>query len=241
MNPKYATTLANAANAAQTGLGGSPNGNSPEIQHIQNLAAIQFRAGGVTGAQNAFGGEANNVTDRDTAARALAYAQQEAARKVQEMKDKMAADLADPNNYVRSVAQDGGYNFYKPDGTPITVQEYSQATGKQINKALEGSNSRQDLEFTSEYDKLKQYGAALAGDSDAATKFKEKNGDWLNKPGNKDMSYTDVVSNFKKYYNSYFQLGQDISNSGAMRNNANTTLSPGGWLGAGNVRGINYK
>jgi len=210
MNPTYGTALARAASAAQPGLAGSPNGNSAQIQHLQNLGALQFRAGGTSLATNAFGGEASSVADQEEAARQAAEAAADAEAKKQAIRDKIKAELTDPDNYVRSVSEDGGYNFYRPDGTPITVQEYSQATGKQIDKALEGSNNSVDNQFTEDYKRLKEYGAAMAGDEDARKAFTESKAGkaFLANPENKNKTYAEIVAEFKKHYSSYMQPQQ---------------------------------
>jgi len=210
MNPTYGTTLAQAANAAQTGIGNSPNGNAADIQHIQNAAAIDFRAGGVTGAQNAFGGAADTATKQATAARALAYSQEADARKIQAVKDSMASALTDPKNYQKQVSADGGYNFFKPDGTPISVLEYSQAVGKQVPDVLKGSQSSQDAQFTSDYKNLKLYGAAMTGDKtslDAFTASKEGKA-FIANPNNANKTYSEIVAAFKNHYGGYLQPDQ---------------------------------
>jgi hypothetical protein len=243
MNPQYGTTMANAARA-NANFSGSPSmgqGNDAQIQNIQNLAQIDFRAGGSGRAMGAFGGEAANTADREEAARRAAQAAAEHALKLKTIQMEKDAALNDPKNYIRSVSADGGYNFYKPDGTPISVQEYSQVTGKQIDKALEGSNNPKDQEFGNSYKALMNYGRAMAGDDDAVTAFKDsKEGkSFLSKPENKEMPFADVVRAFNKNYSNYMQpsQGQAILDRG--KNYANQAITnQGNWAGANWLRGI---
>lgn len=240
MNPQYRTSLAAAA-SSQPNLGGSPNGNSAQIQNLQNLAATGFRSDAVDKATGGFIGDANATVAAEAAQRAAANAAADRATALKKLKDKIAADLVDPANYIKQVSADGGWNFYKPDGTPISVLEYSQVVGKQVPDVLSGSTSQQDSEFKTDYEKLKEYGAALAGDDDAMSKFKEKNTDWLAQPGNSNKTYAEIVKDFHTYYGGYLQPSQSVANEQAVTNNANTTLTPGGWLGIGNRNGVNYK
>ena len=216
MNPQYGTTLANAATSSAN-FGGSPSmgqGNDAQIQNLQNLAQIQFRAGNAGNTMGVFGGAASNAADIEEAKRKAAEAAAEAAMKIRHMKEKVAeeesAALLDPKNFVRTVSDDGGYNYFAPDGTPITVQQYSQATGKQIDKALEGSNNPKDAKFITDYKTLLTYGKAISGDNDSVKKFTDSDEGklFLSNPNNKNKTYAEVVSAFKNHYGSYMQPNQ---------------------------------
>lgn len=206
MNPTYGTDLAKAA-AYQPNLGGSPNGNSAQMQNLQNLAASGFRSSMVDKTTGGFIGNANQVIAEQAAARAAAASAANAEERKQAVRDKMAADLADPKNYIKQVADDGGWNFYKPDGTPISVLEYSRVVGKQVPDVLSGSQNQQDADFADSYKSLLEYGRALQGDDAAVTAFKtSKNGkDFLSNPENKNQTYETVVAAFNKNYGKYLQ------------------------------------
>ena len=228
MNPTYGSALASAA-STNANLGGSPNGTDPQMQHLQNLAQIRFKDAASTMALGAYGGEAGNTADLAKAkfeADAAAAAGAARANAIK-AKDKEQYDLSmsDPKNYQKQISADGGYNFFKPDGTPITVLEYSQATGKQVPDALSGSQSAQDAQFASDYKKLKEYGSAMAGDQKAVDAFKKANSDWLSTPGNGNKTYSEIVGDFKNYYGSYLQPTQDVSNAQGATKNGNTILS----------------
>jgi hypothetical protein len=197
------------------------------------------------------------VADQEEAARRAAEAAADAEAKRQAIKDKIQEELNNPDSYVRSVSEDGGYNFYKPDGTPITVQEYSQATGKQIDKALEGSNNPKDNEFSDAYKSLMEYGRALNGDNEAVKAFKEsKNGkDFLSNPENKNQTFETVVAAFQKRFGQYLQPSQldnlTSTNSGG-RNITQDAADMGtsdfltgnfltNWLGRYKKENVNYR
>lgn len=210
MNPTYGTDLAKAA-AYQPNLGGSPNGNSAQMQNLQNLAASGFRSAMVDKSMGGFIGSANQAVDEAAIARAAAAANANAEEKKQAIRDKMAADLADPANYIKQVAADGGWNFYKPDGTPISVLEYSRVVGKQVPDVLSGSQNYKDSEFADSYKSLLDYGKSMMiGDAESIKAFKEsKNGkDFLSRPENKNQTYATVVAAFNKNFEKYLQPNQ---------------------------------
>jgi len=222
MNPTYGSSLANAA-STNANLGGSPNGSDPQMQHLQNLAQIRFKDAASTVALGAYGGEAGNTADLAKAkfeADAAAAAGAARANAIK-AKDKEQYDLSmsDPKNYQKQIAADGGYNFYKPDGTPITVLEYSQAVGKQVPDVLKGSQSSQDSQFAADYKNLKLYGAAMTGDKtslDAFTSSKEGKA-FIANPNNANKTYSEIVAAFKNHYGGYLQ--PDQANSMKSTNN----------------------
>lgn len=250
MNPQYASAVAAAA-ASQAGLGGSPNGDAGNIQHLQNLAQLQFRGGQTQAAVGGLSGDASNVASNNAAAASASAAAADNSAKATEIqraaKAKYDEAMSDPNNYTRTVAKDGGYNFFNPAGQPITVAQYAQGSGKQIPEALKGSNNQQDTQFTNDYQKLIDYGHALAGDKTALDKFKASNSDWL--AANSNKTYADVVGDFKDHYGNYMQPNQ--TNTFQDKNVAgqpivNDTASPvgvGNWLGdfLQQRSGVNYR
>ncbi len=207
MDPRLAAALT-APSAANYNLGGSPNGNSAEIGNLQNLAQLQFRAGAAGNAMGMTGATAGANADREEADRRAANQAADNAAKIKAIQDQAAAELTNPENYQRTVSDDGGYNFFDPSGNPISVREYSKATGKQIDKALEGSNNPNDTKFSDEYKTLMDYGRALAGDEDSVNKFKkDKKYEGFLK-AYQDKPYGQVVTDFKKSWEGYMQPNQ---------------------------------
>lgn len=208
MNPKYASSLGAAA-AVQPNLA-NPAVNTPQMQNLQNLAAIQFRAGGSDVAQGAFGGEASATADAEAAARAAAQAEEERKLRLRQVELAKQEAENDPKNYTRAVSVDGGYDFYNAKGEKISVGEYSRATGKQIPTALEGSQNQNDTKFSEDYKTLLTYGKAMAGDDDSIKEFtkSEAGKKFLANPDNKNKTYAEVVAAFRNHYDKYMQPGQ---------------------------------
>lgn len=255
MDPRLAAALANPS-TANYNLGGSPNGSSTEIGNLQRLAQINFRAGAAGNAMGMTGATAKANSDIEEGQRKAAEAAAEAAAKVKAIREKAKAEyeaaLSDPDNFKREVSDDGGYNFFDPTGKPISVREYSKATGKQIDKALEGSNNPNDAKFTSEYKTLMDYGRALAGDEDSIKKFKEDEKYKGFLEAYKDKPYGQVVTDFKKAWDGYMQpnqLDQLPATGAGGRNIQSDAISPDGpanpimdWLlNRQRQRGVNYR
>lgn len=253
MNPQYASAVAAAA-ASQAGLGGSPNGDAGNIQHLQNLAQLQFRGGQTQAAVGGLSGDASNVASNNAAAASASAAAADNSAKATEIqraaKAKFDASMVDPNNYTRTVAKDGGYNFFNPAGQPITVAQYSQATGKQIPESLKGSNNQNDSQFTKDYQTLLTYGHAMTGDQAALDKFKSspEGTAFLSNKDNKNKTYAEVVNDFSNHYGSYMQPQQlntinPVSN-GVDHSNDILGGTQAGWLSDflnGTRQGVTYR
>lgn len=251
MDDRYATALAAAA-ASKANLGGSPNGGGQEMVNLQNLAQLQFTAGGAERATGAFTGNAKATADQEEAQRQAAAKAAEVEQAKKDNYEKALAEMQDPKNYRQEIADDGGYHFYDPMGNKIDVQKYSRAVGKQIPDVLKDSQNQNDARFVQDYKDLLDYGRALAGDEDNVKKFRDdkKYSGFLQRY--KDKSYGQVVTDFKKSYTDKFQPTQlDTLRSKSADGKTNITgdtISPDGkaswtdWLmGKQRSKGVNYR
>jgi len=210
---RYASALAAAA-ASQANLGGSPNGDSPVMQHLQALAGLKFGAGASSLAQNAFSGAAKTQANNEDATRTA----NERAAEVQDRKaaaataDKEAFDkqMLDPSNFKRVAAQDGGYDFYDPAGRKIDVQTYAAAKGVRPDEALKDSGNPNDTDFVQNYNKTMELGRVMAsGDQTTLDKFYKANPDVKNNIDQLGIKgFSDYVKNFRQAYAPYFTSAQ---------------------------------
>ena len=251
MDDRFASALAAAA-ASRANLGGSPNGGGSEMVNLQNLAQLQFSAGASELATGAFGADAKAAADREEAQKKAAAAAADQEQKKKDAYDKILAELKDPKNYRQELNDKGGYDFYNPMGDKISVQEFSQATDRQISDILKDSKDGADIQFKQDYEDLMSYGRALQGNEEDVKKFREddKYKSFLDKY--KDKSYADVVGDFRKSYGGYFQpqqLDTLQSKDASGRNITQDTISTDGpangfmdWLqNKKRVKGLNYR
>lgn len=238
-DPRYASALAAAA-ASTANLGGSPNGDSPTMQHLQNLAQLKFGAGVSQLATGAFGGAAKTQAQNEDEKRRA----DEQAAQIQDRKaasaasDKAAWDkqMNDPSNFKRVAAQDGGYDFYDPAGRKIDMQTYAAAKGVRPDEVLKDSGNPNDTDFAQNYNKTVQLGHIMAsGDKSSMDKFLKSNPDVKNNIDQLGIkSYSDYVKNFRQAYAPYFTQSQ----SNGVQTQANNVpnqmaLSGGGGGGLG--------
>ena len=251
MDDRFASALAAAA-ASRANLGGSPNGGGSEMANLQNLAQLQFSAGAAGLATGAFGADAKAAADKEEANKRAAAAAADAEQKKKDAYDKILAELKDPKNYRQELNDKGGYDFYNPMGEKISVQEFSQATDRQISDILKDSKDGADIQFKKDYEDLMSYGRALQGNEEDVKKFRDdkKYKSFLEKY--KDKSYADVVNDFRTSYAGYFQpkqLDTLQSRDASGRNITQDTISTDGpangfmdWLqNKKRVKGLNYR
>lgn len=250
-DPRFASALAAAA-ASTANLGGSPNGDSSQIQNLQNLAQVQFRAGASGAAVGGFTAANKADADKKEAEQRAAAAAADAEQAKKDNYEKILAQYTDPKNFQQKLNDKGGYDFYDPLGNKISVQAFSRATNKQVTDVLKDSQDAGDVDFVSDYHNLMDYGRALAGDQKAVDKFRNdsKYSSFLEKY--KDKSYGDVVGDFKKAYQDKMQplqLDTLKSTNGAGTNIQGDTISSqtGGnavtdWItGRKKTKGVNYR
>jgi len=74
---------------------------------------------------------------------------------------KKQADLADPKSYRRVKKEDGGFDFFDPDGNQIDIASIVQRTGTKPRDWIEDSENPIDIQYMEDYDNLQDYAKAL--------------------------------------------------------------------------------
>lgn len=233
MDPRFLQTLLAANNP--TNLGGSPLGNGADIQNLQNLAQLQFKAGAAAPAIAAAGGAAKSKAAEEAAA-AEAARQQQIASVKQKISDN--ADLADdPKNYKAQINDKGGYTFYDPSGKEIIAAQYAKATNQRLTDVFKDSQDPHQQDFSKTYKQVAAYGKALAtGDKKTAEKLFESDpafGQFA-----RGKTFKQVVDAFHQGYGDYLRpqqadaIKQDAQNGGSLDKMGMAAPTPGrGMLG----------
>lgn len=181
---------------------------APQIANIQNMYKSNFGAGLASASLGAAGGAAQAQAGQEDA---------NARMRLQEEEDKYKdllqteADKTDPTRYRAVIKDDGGYDFYDPEGSQIDIKQYSQATNKHITDVLKNSQNPEDRNFVNNYKNVQDLVEILAaGDEDAKKKFFKKDKiakqqyEQLSTQLGRDADYKDVVRQFRSGYGKFF-------------------------------------
>lgn len=132
------------------------------------------------------------------------------ANKLDELKAELQKlqDRGDPNKFVRQKKEDGGFDFFDPEGNPITASEYARAKSIPTSKAVEGSDNLLDQQYQNDYDKLKDLSFLMQSeDYEGIEKFYEDN------PGTqeefKDRTIEEIWSAFANEYSNVYKQPQE--------------------------------
>lgn len=192
-----------AGTSPNQGGGGTANADVA-IQHLQNLAKSSFQVPALTTGAGALGGQAQVQDATEKAAAKL---------KLQDVADQLDAatklrdKMNDPSKYRRIQNTSGGWDFYSPDGNKISPQDYATVTGKHVTDVLKGSQNTQDQNFLQDYQDVIDLGKAMqSGDKAAIQKLYKSDPSLKDRIGN--MTYTDIVKNFRSSYPDYFTQDQ---------------------------------
>lgn len=120
-----------------------------------------------------------------------------------------AAAQNDPNKYTRVQAPDGGWNFYGPDGKPVSAADFARVKQVPVDKVLGDSQNPIDIAFQQDYQQLQNYfkdkiNAAhnqTAADNAAATEAAVKKNYGVNLAS---LNHQQVVQQFMQSYPTVF-------------------------------------
>lgn len=168
----------------------SPLGNFPELAkaYASSFARI--------GNQTKSAGDEYNTGIQVEAAEAQRKAELEA--KAQRLKD-----LADPTKYQVKRKEDGGFDFFDPEGQQIDIATYSQRTGVRPVDVLKSSDNPIDQQYLQDYDRLQTYMQALR-DKDTETLDAMRRGDERLKDFDDAGGIDRLLQLFKQSYNRYY-------------------------------------
>ena len=175
---------------------GNPLGaaNAPEIANFYR-SSFQLPASNIASQGSAYNTE-------------VTVANEKAAREAElKRQAKEAADMADPDKYTQKAKEDGGYDFFDPQGNQIDIATYSKVTGKNPVEIIKDSENPIDIQYREDWANMQDYmTAALSGDTKKKTIF-EENSPSLKKYGGKGGP-AKLLAEFKEYYRRYYNTRQ---------------------------------
>lgn len=171
--------------------------NIPELsKYFASRGALSFRGN----IPQALG----NVAEQQ-----VAYQKQaaEAARRNRIAQLKREIEEQGLGKYQRR-AKDVGYDFFDPQGRPITAYQYARGTGTSLSDALQGSSNVQDQQILEEYDALKEViSLASIPEEDRGDEEKEILNEYYNlNPGLKKLKPQQLLNQFMSQYSHVFTM-----------------------------------
>lgn len=181
----------NFANAITQGnASGAPATPYPELAALMKSS---FQLPQVTAGAGGIANLASMKTKQEDQANEVGRQQ-----KIDELKTKISGikDMFDPGKYTQQRNDDGGFDFFAPDGSKIDLSQYAKVTGKKAVDILKDSENSNDLQYIQDYKSLQELANAFAnGDKDYIDKLPDQMKDYL-----KGKTMSDVMNDFKKQY-----------------------------------------
>lgn len=81
----------------------------------------------------------------------VADRQAQEAEQARQAQAKALQDKMDPSKYRMARKEDGGFDFFDPEGNPIDVTQYSKATGRSPAEILAKSENPFDIQYLNDY------------------------------------------------------------------------------------------
>lgn len=119
-------------------------------------------------------------------------------KKIDDLKEKISGikDMFDPSKYKQIRREDGGFDYYDPQGKQIQLNQYAQITGKRPYDILKDSENSVDLQYIQDYKSMQELANAFAnGDKEYLDKLPDNMKQYL-----KGKTMNDVMLDFKKQY-----------------------------------------
>jgi len=81
----------------------------------------------------------------------VADRQAQEAEAARQAEARRLQDRMDPSKYRMQRKDDGGFDFFDPEGNPISVQEFAKVTGRTAAEVLAKSENPFDIQFINDY------------------------------------------------------------------------------------------
>ena len=133
----------------------------------------------------------------------IAKQQVEEQKAAAQARKQQLANKLDPSKYEVRAKDDGGYDFFDPEGNQIDIATYAQFTGKRPVDVLKDSQNPIDVQYVEDYKNLQDFMQAVVNQRTEVVKAFTDKEDALKKystPGGLDK----LISDFKKYYQRYY-------------------------------------
>lgn len=242
MDPQLAKFAQAIGQSAQASAGVTPFGavpgmaSSPQtISNIGRLFDSSYKLLGSNSAAGAAGKDASIKAQNEENAAEMARKKKadELETQISDL-DQRRKDYTNPEKWKQIIKDDGGYDFFDPEGNQVDVRTYSKATNKHLDDVLKNSRNQKDVEFTNEYKFVQELGNAMQrNDKEAYKKLKEKYPAYWNK---KMVDKTpEEYGTFESYAQAFKQSWPDFfANPGA------GNVAPGGDRKFGKFKNQNF-
>jgi hypothetical protein len=209
--------LKQLSQAVLQGIQGGDRSAGSDNGAVNSFASGLF--GDVLAKQGNVGVMAGATADRQEQEAAAARAAE--ARRLQ---DKM-----DPSKYRMQRKDDGGFDFFDPDGNSIDVKQYAQVTGRTPAEVLAKSENPFDIQFLNDYGSTRNLVDAIqTGDTDTITSYvKDDNGI------DPKSTAADIMGELARKYPHIYGKGRYEDSFGQSNNKPLFKLSSGMGSGSG--------
>ncbi len=184
---KEAIVGAQGIQAPTSTLGAS---NAPEIAAMYQSSFQLPQSSGAAGAAANISGDIA-AEQRAAAARAAAAAA------------KKADDMKDPNKYRRVKKDDGGYDFFDPDGNQVDIATLTERTQTSATDWIKDSENPIDIQYQEDFNNLQDYMRAVAGgDKEKAEAYQKSSPELqqFNDRGGLDRLMKQFKQSYQRYY-----------------------------------------
>lgn len=138
-------------------------------------------------------GESINIAQEQVAAQKAAEA----------LAAKKAEDLADPKKYRKVKKDDGGYDFFDPEGKQVDIATLTQRTETKAGDWVGDSENPIDIQYLEENKNLNDYvKAKLSNDAEKVNKYETANPELKQYQGKGGID--ELINAFKNRYRRYY-------------------------------------
>lgn len=158
---------------------------------------------GAFGSQLAAGGQQQATAGNIFNAGVEAENAKKAAADALRAKMRLEQDKADPSKYKVVRKQDGGFDFFDPEGNQIDIATYAAKTNQRAADIIKDSDNPIDIQYAQDHALLNEYISALKSkDTETLEKIRIAN-PALNKfddEGGIDRLINSFKQNYRRYY-----------------------------------------
>lgn len=150
----------------------------------------------------------------------------EAARRAQAQK---LQDKMDPSKYRMQRKEDGGFDFFDPEGNPIDINQYAKVTGQRAADILKNSENPFDLQYLNDYSNTRALVESIQnGDTETLQGYLKDN-----KNIDPKSTASDLMQELIRKYPHIYGGGQYNDSFKASNNNPLFKFNMGGTIGSG--------
>lgn len=133
----------------------------------------------------------------------------EAARQAQ---IKALQDKMDPSKYTVRRKDDGGFDFFDPDGKPIDISEYAKVTGVRPADILSKSENPFDMQYVNDYNNTHDVVDAIQNGDQATLQTYLKENKGINPKSTAQDIMQDLIKKYPHIYG-HANYGTSFANS----------------------------